>query len=86
MPPLPHLEFRNLGHERPLTAGEIGRLLFQSILTILTKEATLAKILNNVIELPKVLLKEPPIETFNETIDRVRKRAQKALKDLAPNL
>jgi len=72
IPTIPYLEFRNLGSDHPLTTSELSRIIFQSLLSIVAKEAALSKILNNVVPLSKAIIDRAPID------DKTRGRIEKA--------
>ncbi len=72
IPSIPYLEFRNLGTDHPLTTSELSRIIFQSLLSIVAKEAALSKILNNVMPLSKAIIERAPID------DKTRGRIEKA--------
>ena len=79
IPSISYLEFKDLGKGRPLSTTELSRIIFQSILTVVAKEAAVSKILNNVVPLSKQVLRDAPIE--EKTKGRIEK-AEKILDQL----
>lgn len=80
LPTIPYLEFQDIGKKRGLTTGEIGRVIFQTILSVVTKESGLSKILNNV--KAESILQEIKVEGMSETLERVRRRAGHILQSI----
>ncbi len=83
IPPLPYLEFENLGTNKPLTLGEIGKIVFQSLLKSLTSKPHLRSLLDNVPKLSRELLPFLyPVEKekggFRKSLDKIRRRSQEA--------
>ncbi len=83
LPPLPRLEFDNLGGKHPLTLAQLGRVIFQSILSNLTAAPYLGKILDNVPSLPKGYLEgiesslpERTRGAVKESLDMIRRKAE----------
>lgn len=86
VPPIPYLEFDNLGESGALTVAQIGRILFQTILSSLKSQAHLNALLENVSQIPQSLLdgvnSTLPIEDIRgrlqEGIDTIRRKGKEA--------
>lgn len=83
IPPLPYLEFDNLGTNKPLTLGEIGKIIFQSLLKSLTSKPHLRSLLDNVPQLsrnlfPFLLPDEESKGFLHESLDTIKRKSQEA--------
>lgn len=86
VPPIPYLEFENLGTGQSLTLSQISRILIQTILKTLTTKPSLNAILDNVPEIPQNLLKtvtstlslEKQSGIFQEGLKTLREKGKEA--------
>lgn len=81
IPPLPYLEFENLGTNNPLTLAEVAKIIFQSLLKSLTSNPSLHSLLDNVPKLSHKLLPflspgEEEKSFFQESLDTLKRKSQ----------